>query len=56
MALGLNADLKLAANCTLTSDAKVQWAWTSLPATGITLAANKYSFVVLSATEDYKTG
>jgi len=32
MAVGLNSDLALTANCSLTSNAKVQWAWTSLAA------------------------
>jgi len=58
MALGLNADLKLSANCTLTSDAKVQWAWTSLPTAGITAgsSANTYSFVINAATEEWVAG
>jgi len=57
MALGLTADLaSTTANCTLTTNAKVQWAWTSLPSTGLTNAADKASWVATSATEEYVFG
>lgn len=42
MAVGLMADLATTpANCTLASNAKVQWAWTNLSTTGMTPAADK---------------
>jgi len=56
MVMGLTADLSTSANCSLGSFAKVQWAWTNVAATGITVDANKVSWVITSATEEYMFG
>jgi len=56
MTMGLNSDLSTSTNCSLTSNAKVQWAWTNVAINGIVTNANKYSFVICSATEEYVFG
>lgn len=56
MVMGLTADLTASANCVLTSNAKVQWAWTNLPTTIIATTGDTVSYVITSATEDYVRG
>jgi hypothetical protein len=56
MVVGLTADLALAANCSLATAAKVQWAWTNVATNFITTDTTRYSFVILSATEEYVEG
>lgn len=58
MVMGLNTDLALASNCSLTSLAKVQWAWTNLVATGLVITGtqNTISMIFTSASEEYIWG
>jgi len=56
MVMGLTADLSASANCVLTSNAKVQWAWTNLPTTTLATAADRISYVITSATEEWVIG
>ena len=58
MVVGLNSELGTSpsANCSLTANAKVQWAWTNLAADKFATATNSYSYVITSATEEYYLG
>ena len=56
MAMGLTADLSASANCVLTSNAKVQWAWTNLPTTIIATTGDTVSYVITGATEEFNIG
>jgi len=56
MAMGLNSDLSTSSNCSLTSAAKVQWAWTNVAVLGMAANAGKISYVICSATEEYFHG
>lgn len=57
MAVGLTADLgSTSANCSLTANAKVQWAWTNVATDLLTQAASRISYVITSATEEYNYG
>lgn len=56
MAVGLKGDLATGTNCSLTSNAKVQWAWTNVPLTGIAVDTDRVSYVICSATEEYVFG
>jgi len=56
MQMGLNSDLSTSANCKLASSAKVQWAWSNVQANFLTTAANRISFVIISASEEYVFG
>ena len=58
MVVGLNSELGTSpsANCSLTANAKVQWAWTNLAPDKFATATNSYSYVITSATEEYFLG
>jgi hypothetical protein len=58
MVVGLNSELgnSPSANCSLTANAKVQWAWTNLAEDRFNTATNSYSYVITSATEEYHLG
>jgi hypothetical protein len=56
MVMGLTADLSASTNCNLSSNAKVQWAWSNVATNGLTTATTRWSFVIVSATEDYFYG
>jgi len=54
---GLNTDLgSTAASCSLTASAKVQWMWTNVATNFLTTTGNRYSYVVVAATEEYRYG
>lgn len=52
MVTGLNSELTATTQCNLTSDAKVQWAFTSIVAAGYTAGTDDYSVVVLGGVEE----
>lgn len=61
MVTGLNTELSAAANCTLTSDAKVQWMFTSQSANGMggtatTDYSSRFNVVILNGAEDSVCG
>lgn len=61
MVTGLNTELSAAANCTLTSSAKVQWMFTSQTANGMggataTDYAARFNVVILNGCEEFVCG
>lgn len=56
MVMGLNTDLSASANCSLTSLAKVQWAWSNVPVDRLATTTYRFSTVFISATEEYNHG
>jgi len=56
MVSGLNSELTATTQCNLTSDAKVQWAYTSLATAVYTAGTNDFSIVVLGGTEEAYCG
>lgn len=51
----MNATLATTTDCSLASNAKVQWAWTNLAAAGLDASAN-VSVIVFAVTEDWFFG
>ena len=57
MAVGVDSDVTATSDCSLTSNAKTQWAFTTLATNGYAgTAASQYSVVYLNGAEEYYCG